>query len=121
MYAFIEPDPWSSDSDLSDLSPIEDEYAKVDKSDRRSAREPPDLGDVTAVTSPTPAPAPVPAPTSIPAPAPAQPASAHAEPALSVDSEDNVSTGASAIYATIAPVTVSAVVAPAVSTPNSTA
>ncbi|CAG9087673.1 unnamed protein product [Plutella xylostella] len=38
-------DPWSSDSDLSDLSPIEDEYAKVDKS---RDREPPDLGDVTA-------------------------------------------------------------------------
>lgn len=37
-------DPWSSDSDLSDLSPVEDEYAKVDK----SRREPPDLGDVTA-------------------------------------------------------------------------
>lgn len=36
--------PWSSDSDLSDLSPVEDEYAKVDK----SRREPPDLGDVTA-------------------------------------------------------------------------
>ncbi|CAK1586328.1 unnamed protein product [Parnassius mnemosyne] len=43
-------DPWSSDSDLSDLSPIEDEYAKVDKSDRRQ-REPPDIGDVTATTS----------------------------------------------------------------------
>ncbi|XP_037294677.1 uncharacterized protein LOC115444413 isoform X2 [Manduca sexta] len=41
--------PWSSDSDLSDLSPVEDEYAKVDKSDRR--REPPDLGDVTATTA----------------------------------------------------------------------
>ncbi|KPJ12294.1 Neurabin-1 [Papilio machaon] len=40
-------DPWSSDSDLSDLSPIEDEYAKVDKSDRRQ-REAPDIGDVTA-------------------------------------------------------------------------
>ncbi|CAK1556131.1 unnamed protein product [Leptosia nina] len=39
-------DPWSSDSDLSDLSPIEDEYAKVDKSEKR--REAPDLGDVTA-------------------------------------------------------------------------
>lgn len=38
-------DPWSSDSDLSDLSPVEDEYAKVDKS---RSREPPDLGDVTA-------------------------------------------------------------------------
>lgn len=37
------PDPWSSDSDLSDLSPVEDEYAKVDK----SGREAPDLGDVT--------------------------------------------------------------------------
>ncbi|CAB3259714.1 unnamed protein product, partial [Arctia plantaginis] len=36
--------PWSSDSDLSDLSPVEDEYAKVDK----SRREAPDLGDVTA-------------------------------------------------------------------------
>ncbi|XP_075978864.1 protein phosphatase 1 regulatory subunit spinophilin isoform X2 [Anticarsia gemmatalis] len=36
--------PWSSDSDLSDLSPVEDEYAKVDK----TRREPPDLGDVTA-------------------------------------------------------------------------
>ncbi|XP_068618172.1 uncharacterized protein Spn isoform X2 [Battus philenor] len=43
-------DPWSSDSDLSDLSPIEDEYAKVDKSDRRQ-REAPDIGDVTATTS----------------------------------------------------------------------
>ncbi|XP_063827858.1 sterile alpha motif domain-containing protein 14-like [Ostrinia nubilalis] len=42
-------DPWSSDSDLSDLSPVEDEYAKVDKSDRR--REAPDLGDVTATTA----------------------------------------------------------------------
>ncbi|KAM3966188.1 protein phosphatase 1 regulatory subunit spinophilin [Aphomia sociella] len=42
-------DPWSSDSDLSDLSPIEDEYAKVDKSDRR--REAPDIGDVTATTA----------------------------------------------------------------------
>lgn len=36
-------DPWSSDSDLSDLSPVEDEYAKVDK----TKREPPDIGDVT--------------------------------------------------------------------------
>ncbi|XP_050563853.1 uncharacterized protein LOC118272816 isoform X6 [Spodoptera frugiperda] len=36
--------PWSSDSDLSDLSPVEDEYAKVDKSRRCEA---PDLGDVT--------------------------------------------------------------------------
>ncbi|CAG9793768.1 unnamed protein product [Diatraea saccharalis] len=42
-------DPWSSDSDLSDLSPVEDEYAKVDKSANR--REPPDLGDVTATTA----------------------------------------------------------------------
>ncbi|XP_069359167.1 uncharacterized protein Spn isoform X2 [Maniola hyperantus] len=42
-------DPWSSDSDLSDLSPIEDEYAKVDKSDKK--REAPDLGDVTATTA----------------------------------------------------------------------
>ncbi|XP_060802559.1 uncharacterized protein LOC106135031 isoform X2 [Amyelois transitella] len=42
-------DPWSSDSDLSDLSPVEDEYAKVDKSDRR--REAPDIGDVTASTA----------------------------------------------------------------------
>ncbi|XP_045483992.1 neurabin-1 isoform X5 [Pieris rapae] len=41
-------DPWSSDSDLSDLSPIEDEYAKVDKSEKR--REAPDIGDVTATT-----------------------------------------------------------------------
>ncbi|XP_063363568.1 uncharacterized protein LOC134652327 [Cydia amplana] len=44
-------DPWSSDSDLSDLSPIEDEYAKVDKSARREReareREAPDIGDVT--------------------------------------------------------------------------
>ncbi|XP_047993611.1 neurabin-1 isoform X3 [Leguminivora glycinivorella] len=48
-------DPWSSDSDLSDLSPIEDEYAKVDKSARREReareREAPDIGDVT-VTEP---------------------------------------------------------------------
>ncbi|XP_045495936.1 uncharacterized protein LOC123694520 isoform X4 [Colias croceus] len=43
-------DPWSSDSDLSDLSPIEDEYAKVDKSEKRQ-REPPDLGDVTVTTA----------------------------------------------------------------------
>ncbi|XP_050672107.1 uncharacterized protein LOC126970308 [Leptidea sinapis] len=46
-------DPWSSDSDLSDLSPIEDEYAKVDKSDKRQ-REAPDIGDVTASTEPQP-------------------------------------------------------------------
>ncbi|KAJ2944260.1 hypothetical protein O0L34_g18243 [Tuta absoluta] len=39
-------DPWSSDSDLSDISPVEDEYAKVDKSERR--RDAPDIGDVTA-------------------------------------------------------------------------
>ncbi|GBP86897.1 Neurabin-1 [Eumeta japonica] len=44
-------DPWSSDSDLSDLSPIEDEYAKVDKSEKREAREPPDLGDVTVTST----------------------------------------------------------------------
>ncbi|XP_039755374.1 uncharacterized protein LOC120630274 isoform X3 [Pararge aegeria] len=43
-------DPWSSDSDLSDLSPIEDEYAKVDKSDKKP-REAPDIGDVTVVTT----------------------------------------------------------------------
>lgn len=43
MILFI-ADPWSSDSDLSDLSPVEDEYAKVDKSRRCEA---PDLGDVT--------------------------------------------------------------------------
>lgn len=43
-------DPWSSDSDLSDLSPIEDEYAKVDKSDKKP-REAPDIGDVTATTA----------------------------------------------------------------------
>ncbi|KAJ0178399.1 hypothetical protein K1T71_006222 [Dendrolimus kikuchii] len=42
-------DPWSSDSDLSDLSPLEDEYAKVDKTGGR--REAPDIGDVTAATS----------------------------------------------------------------------
>lgn len=41
------PDPWSSDSDLSDISPVEDEYAKIDKSERRQ-REAPDIGDVTA-------------------------------------------------------------------------
>ncbi|XP_063623330.1 uncharacterized protein LOC134795421 [Cydia splendana] len=50
-------DPWSSDSDLSDLSPIEDEYAKVDKSARREReareREAPDIGDVT-VSEPEP-------------------------------------------------------------------
>lgn len=40
-------DPWSSDSDLSDLSPVEDEYAKVDKSERRRQRDAPDIGDVT--------------------------------------------------------------------------
>ncbi|XP_073947506.1 protein phosphatase 1 regulatory subunit spinophilin isoform X4 [Choristoneura fumiferana] len=94
-------DPWSSDSDLSDLSPIEDEYAKVDKSARREreareareateAREPPDLGDVTA---PEPAPdrpvvnnvANVPAVTSPPvyAPAPA-PAPVNTAPPVSV-------------------------------------
>ncbi|CAH0729610.1 unnamed protein product, partial [Brenthis ino] len=43
-------DPWSSDSDLSDLSPIEDEYAKVDKSDKKP-REAPDIGDVTVTTT----------------------------------------------------------------------
>ncbi|XP_047534955.1 uncharacterized protein LOC125069490 isoform X3 [Vanessa atalanta] len=43
-------DPWSSDSDLSDLSPVEDEYAKVDKSDKKQ-REAPDIGDVTAITA----------------------------------------------------------------------
>ncbi|XP_041987588.1 uncharacterized protein LOC121739283 isoform X3 [Aricia agestis] len=42
-------DPFSSDSDLSDLSPIEDEYAKVDKSDRKKVI--PDIGDVTATTA----------------------------------------------------------------------
>ncbi|CAD0200712.1 unnamed protein product [Chrysodeixis includens] len=75
--------PWSSDSDLSDLSPVEDEYAKVDKTRRC---EPPDLGDVTApvveevkpvaAVAPTPAPAPLPAappPASPPAAAPAPP------------------------------------------------
>ncbi|XP_026316881.1 uncharacterized protein LOC113227983 [Hyposmocoma kahamanoa] len=40
-------DPWSSDSDLSDISPVEDEYAKVDKSERRRQRDAPDIGDVT--------------------------------------------------------------------------
>lgn len=44
-------DPWSSDSDLSDLSPVEDEYAKVDKSERRRQRDAPDIGDVTVTAS----------------------------------------------------------------------
>uniref|UniRef100_A0A2A4JR23 PDZ domain-containing protein n=1 Tax=Heliothis virescens TaxID=7102 RepID=A0A2A4JR23_HELVI len=46
--------PWSSDSDLSDLSPVEDEYAKVDKTRRCEA---PDLGDVTAPAAEEPKPA----------------------------------------------------------------
>ncbi|XP_049874712.1 uncharacterized protein LOC126372848 isoform X2 [Pectinophora gossypiella] len=44
-------DPWSSDSDLSDISPVEDEYAKIDKSERRREREAPDIGDVTVTTA----------------------------------------------------------------------
>lgn len=33
---------------MSDISPVEDEYAKVDKSERRRQRDAPDIGDVTA-------------------------------------------------------------------------
>lgn len=87
MAIFLLTDPWSSDSDLSDLSPVEDEYAKVDKSRRNEA---PDLGDVTApvteeekpvtTTAPVPPVAPAasvtqapaaPPPAAAPAPAPA--------------------------------------------------
>lgn len=43
---------------MSDLSPVEDEYAKVDKSERRRQRDAPDIGDVTvtAVSEDTPVP-----------------------------------------------------------------
>nr|XP_049706915.1 uncharacterized protein LOC110370193 isoform X2 [Helicoverpa armigera] len=70
--------PWSSDSDLSDLSPVEDEYAKVDKTRRCEA---PDLGDVTAPAAEEPKPAVTAAPALPATPAAPAPHVAHSPPA----------------------------------------
>ncbi|KAJ8716233.1 hypothetical protein PYW08_013518 [Mythimna loreyi] len=83
--------PWSSDSDLSDLSPVEDEYAKVDKSRRNEA---PDLGDVTAPAAEEPRaapPVPAPAPPQAAPPPAAAPPPVTAAPAVTTHNVHNIS------------------------------